>query len=51
MFRAEIQLVRGSTWEFVAECPTSDNAWNAVRAFARDYFAAQVIYPPKESTT
>ena len=41
----EIQLTRGAEWTFVAECPSADAAWNAIRAFARDYFAAQVIWP------
>ena len=45
MFRAEIQLVKGRTWQFVAECSTSDEAWKAVSALACDYYAAQVIYP------
>lgn len=45
VFRAEIQLAKGAAWQFVAECPTSEDAWKAVGAFARDYYAAQVIYP------
>jgi|HubBroStandDraft_6_1064221.scaffolds.fasta_scaffold1733556_2 hypothetical protein len=48
-FRAEIQLARGAAWTFVAECPTSADAWDAVHVFACDYYAAQVIYPMEKT--